>query len=507
MAEALKEQFDLVVLKVVMPDGRFRVTFTLQAKVEGKLTDIMMWETDISALGLQRDRRNQSTGTLPAEIVLWVASWMKEKELTTTPLWVHLVPPYGALRFMPWERAFGDSFGHAILMLPDFLFPPPRESAETLDVVLCASAPLYVEDAWVRDALRDAIHRILAAKVRRTNLHIFTDYAFYKDMHVALDSLNPPGASITVYNPQDASQFCEEDLSSRLIDQTGQLRSPWLLWMQHALRNCSVDVVHMIGHGYLSRDRGALLLAQSPLERTNEFLAGPVSAVELSSYMTRVGAWGTVFTGVYDNNSVPGMRALADEIGQTRPGPVLMHSLDRDPSQQQLIPAYQVLFDDTPMSMPVSDALFVYCQPYRVQAPAAPSGGSPAGTPTRGPQDHPGAPPPSPPTRSMRTLESPVARNAAQTAIAAANSERASPLDRVFDAGGRVKSWVAATERVAEQVQMNLQKNVRDDDSPDPMQQVRSDAMLAAVESLRESVASFAAEDAAAATAAKGGAP
>ncbi len=490
MAEELKRQYNIVVLKVEMRDTRPDVLFTLQAKVEGRLADIDTWESDISDLGLKRDRRNISTGSLPSKLVSDVRAWMQDELPASTPLWVHLVRPYGALRFMPWERVFGSGFGRAILMLPDFLFPPPRESAETLDVVLCASAPLHVEDHHVRTALRDAIDRILTAAVRRTNLHIFTDNAFYKDMHVELEALKPAGASIRMYNPQDASQFCAEDLSSRLLDQTGQLRSPWLLWMQHSLRNCSVDVVHMIGHGYLSRDRGAMLLAQSPLERTNEFCAGPVSAIELSNYMTRVGAWGTVLTGVYDNNSAPGMRALADEIGQTRPGPMLMHSLDCDPGQHLLVPAYRVLFDDTPMAMPVNDALFVYCQPYRVQAPGDAPGNAPRNPPQAAadPQR----------TRSMRTLESPVSRSPAQTAMAEASSDRTSPLDRVFERGGPVKSWVAATERVAEQVQLKLQKDVRDDATADPIQAARTAASISALDSLRESVASFATEDAAA---------
>jgi hypothetical protein len=502
MAEELKRRYDIVVLKVEMRDTRPDVVFTLQAKVEGRLADIKRWESDITDLVLKRDRRNVSTGSLPSPLVDDLTAWMLDEVPPATPLWVHLVRPYGALRFMPWERAFGSTFGRAILMLPDFLFPPPRENAETLDVVLCASAPLGVEDWHVRTALRDAIDRILNAGVRRTNLHVFIDNAFYKDLHAELEALTPAGASLRIYNPQDASQFCAEDQSSRLVDQSGQLRSPWLLWMQHSLRNCSVDVVHLIGHGYLSRDRGAMLFAQSPLERTNEFCAGPVSAIELSNYMTRVGAWATVLTGVMDNNSPAGMRALADEIGQTRPGPVLMHSLDRDPGQMLLAPAYQVLFDDTPMAMPVSDALFVYCQPYRVQATSDTQPVEP-GVPPDKPQNLPRNPPSVAPepqrTRSMRTLESPVSRSPAQTAVAAASSERMSPLDRVFESGGRVKSWVAATERVAEQVQLKLQKDVRDDATADPIQEARAAASISALDSLRESVASFATEDAAAA--------
>ena len=486
MAEIIKRQYNIVALKVEMLQTRPNVLFTLQAKVDGELATIRTWPSDISELGVRpekREDRNDVEGTLPHEMISYVQEWMRDAKLDDAPLWIHVVRPYGALRFMPWERAFGAQFGHPILMLPDFLFPPPRESDDTLDVVLCASAPLYVEDGNVGNALVAAAEGIRAAAVRSTNLHIFTDNAFYQGMHDHLATLAPPNGSVTVYDPQDASPFCSEDVSSRLVDQSGQLRSPWLLWMQHSLRSRSVDVVHMLGHSHLARDRGAMLLAQSPLERTNEFSPGPVSAIELSNFMTRVGAWGTVLTGVVDNNSPSGMRALADEIGQTRPGPVVMHSLARDPQQSFLPVAYRVVFDDAPMAMPVNDSLFVYCQPYRVIPPDDTE---------RSVQDPPR-------TRGSRTRESPVSRNRAQTAMVEASSSDSSPLDQVIQRGGPVKPWVAATERVAEQVQLTLQNNARDDgDVDDSMQRARATASLSALDSLRQSVASFAAEDAAA---------
>ena len=56
---------------------------------------------------------------------------------------------------------------------------------------------------------------------------------------------------------------------------------------------------------------------------------------------------------------------------------------------------------------------------------------------------------------------------------------------------------MAATERVAEQVQLRMQKNVRDGDDDDPVQDSRMNASISMLESLRASVAGFAEEDAA----------
>ncbi len=492
MAEMLKRQYNLVVLKVELRPTQPDVMFTLQAKVDGELTNLRVWLSSIEALGLQWDRTDPANsqgnqgkrgdGALPADMLGEIAQWMTENIHDGQPLWVHLVKPYGPLRFMPWERAFGSAFGHAILMLPDFLFPPPRESSDTLDVALCASAPLNAEDGYVRQALHDAIGGILKASVRQTELHIFTDAQMFPEVRAIAGLVTDSNVRVTTYDPKDAEGYATADLPSRLVDRTGQLRSPWLLWMQNALVNRSVDVVHMVGHGYLTRDRGALLLAQSPLERTADFRAGPVGSIELCNFMTQVGAWGTVLTGVFDNHSPMGLRALADEIGQTRPGPLLMHSVDRDPHQSQLAAAYRLLFDTAPSGMPMSDALFVYCQPYRVGSGAR----DPFEVGTQGR------------TRSAITLESPVSRSFAQRAVAEEASRGSSPLDAVIQRPGPVKPWVAATERVAEQVQLRLQTSVRDDDDADPVQTARQSASLSMLDSLRESVAAFADEDAAA---------
>jgi hypothetical protein len=487
MAEQLKQQYNLVVLKVQLRPTSPEVLFTLQAKVDGQMTDVHVWNCGLSELGLTLSRASGNTGrtpplgVLPPAFVSLVAAWMDEHIHDGQPLWVHLVKPYGALRFLPWERAFGSGFRHAILMLPDFLFPPPRESSETLDVALCASAPLNAEEGLVRDALRGAIDGILTASVRRTEVHVFVDATLYPEIQALAATQTNGTVRITPYDPAGSAPYVEADPSSRLVDRTGQVRSPWLLWMRDALKRHSVDVVHMVGHGYLARDRGALLLAQSPLARTNDFRAGPVSAIELCNFMNQVGAWGTVFTGVLDNHSPLGMRALADEIGQSRPGPVLMHSLDRDAQQQMLAPAYRLLFDTAPSGMPVSDALFVYCQPYRLGTTQADP--FEVGTQTPGGGDV--------------QLVSPVARNQMQSNVAAAASNARSALDPIIQRAGPLKPWVAATERVAEQVQLRMQKNVRDDDDDDPVQDSRMNASISMLESLRASVAGFAEEDAA----------
>src|SRR5262249_35580764 len=150
--------------------------------------------------------------------------------------------------------------------------------------------------------------------------------------------------------------------SSRLVDRPDVIRSPWLRWMCNALRGQSIDVAHFICHGHLSRDRGAMLFAESPLSRSQAYLSSPVGAVELGAFLTQVGAWSTVFSSVPDNNSEAGLLALADEIAQSRPGPMMMHLISQDLLACEQ--GYRFLYGDGPRWAPMSSALFIYCQPY-----------------------------------------------------------------------------------------------------------------------------------------------
>lgn len=479
MADKLKQLYNIVVLKCEVTDARVSVQFTLQAKLDGALTDLHTWSSTLGELGLQYDCRSGIDARLPQTLVADVNLWMRQNAADTQPLWIHLVKPYGALRLMPWERAFGLDFPHAILMLPDFIFPPPRESAATLDIALCASAPLDTEEHWLRNALVPAIARILEAQVRSTRVHVFTDAVLQPVVRDAFTVAGTLDSRIIVYDGEFAAPYAATDPTSRLMDSAGQLRSPWLLWMRAALKQQSIDVAHFVGHGYLTRDRGALLLAQSPLERTDEYLAGPVGSIELSTFLTQIGAWGTVFTAVLQNNSEPGLRALADEIAQCRPGPLLMHVVQHDREQIMLPAAYRVLFDTTPASMPRSPSLFLYCQPYRVQG--SEPGQYEVGASTR--------------SRGHLRMDSPVARSAHQSRVAEAVNALPSALDRVFDGGAPVKSWVAATERVAEQAQLRIQTSSRDDADDEWTQNFRDVATMSVLDSLRESVAEYAAED------------
>ena len=346
----------------------------------------------------------------------------------------------------------GQALARPILMLPDFIFPPPREAMNVLDVALCGSAPLGYEGHSVYQAMGQAAERILAGAGagRRVRLHVFAGRDIGESLSATWKADGRLGTQIVVHDTAQAEPYVAEDLSSRLVDAAGTLRSPWLLWMCKVLAAQAVDVVHFVCHGHLTRDRGALLFAQSPRERSERYLAGPVGAAELGTFLTRVGGWSTVFSALPDNHSAPGLRWLADEIAQSRPGPMMMHNLAVDPNGTALAAGYAFLYGLEPQAAPETQALFIYCQPYLAAGVAHFS----TAFRSRGMVTKDG-------TTASPFPASPVTRNPFQREAAARSLEQ-SPLDRFFGAE-RVSSLVASTERFAEQVQLQYQQLARDE--------------------------------------------
>jgi len=465
MAYQLKKQYDLIVLKAdLMPAMRSEsnVRFTLQCKIKGELTDVRHWNANTRDMGFSQKFDNIQ---LPADLIADLNEWMHQKTAADRPLWVHLVKPYGELRFVPWERLLGRALGVPILMLPDFIFPRPRESTSAFEVALCASAPLGREDHWIREAIRVSAQSIVNATNRALRLHVFTDSELADTARKQLAPMNRPGAEIIVHTNGNADKYCAEDISSRLVDRLGVVRSPWLLWMREQLRNRSIDVMHFACHGYLSRDRGAMLFAQSPLIRTGSYLAGPVGYMEMQTFLTQVGAWSSVFTSVPDNNSEAGTRALADETAQSRPGPMLMHSLGADPSGNALTDGYRFLYGPSGIPAPRSDALFIYCQPYLSAAEVA-----------------------APPMSRPPAYGSDFARNVQQREFAA-SAQHASALDPWFGQQENVSPSVASTERFAEQVQLRYQQLARDGLLSHGLAEHRMNIAMDTISKLRSAVA------------------
>jgi len=434
MAEILKRQYDLVVLKLglALPSGErthVGVRCEIEAKVAGELTTLARCDLAPDDFGIPSrldPRQTRYSGyefKVPAELVAMLQTTLSETDLVGRPLWLHLVAPYGYLGVVPWERLLVPQLHIPILRLPDFIVPPPAEVRTTLDVVLCCSMPAAKESFDVVDQPPRMVDRIReAAPRRRVKVHVFADAVFYGSLQSTFSSRGGLDAGVVLYEPSDAYSVPER--SSRITDAGGWLVSPWLLWMRDALKGRSVDVVHFLCHGYFANDRGALAFSESPTRNEDSRIARFVGTGELDTFVTQIGAWSCAFSSPRRNFSEMGLRMLADTLAQLRPLSILHHETELDLDGSVLRDAYRFLYATEPVSPPVSPAAFIYCQPYRVSQVEA-------------------------------SLEPrPRSAEIAVPVTASINVEELS------DETGAIPNWLAAGERFVEQQRLDLKRAV-----------------------------------------------
>lgn len=397
------------------------------------------WRCTTSELALPDhfERRIERSGGYSFQFPAWVVDQVRDHladEAPGQPLWLHLERPAGYLGAVPWERLLQPGLGVPVLRLPVIEAGLPRETPGTLEVLLCASGPVAKEPFDVAPTLRMMVDQIRSQAFRRIRIHVFTDREFQAALPLEWTRGGAlAGGEVIVHDPQGAARFAIPEARERVPEVKDHLESPWLLWMRQALSGRSVDVAHFLCHGYLSFDRGALSFSESPLENQDRRSARFVGVHELNTFLTQLGAWSAAFSSPENNYSEIGLRLLADSVAQTRPGPLLIHDLPRDPGCVGLGAAYRFLYAPVPGIPPASPALAIQCQPSRVAREVAGMRGGlesfSAGT--EAPLPPPGSP---------------------------AASTEADPLAQVFSATENVPTWVAAATRYVEQQAVRLQE-------------------------------------------------
>jgi hypothetical protein len=459
MAEVLKRKYDLVVLKVTLDTTgeQSRVRCAVEVKIGGEPRVVAEWTSTAAERGVPEriDRRSSRYRgyqfAIPEQVSSPLRDWVEHEMTADVPLWVHLVRPCGYLAMVPWERLLQPLLKVPMLRLPEFVVQPPRETPKALDVLLCSSGPAAKEQFRMVEYLKDLAKRLREAVPRRTTFHVFTDKAIHQEIGQAFEREGLLNSTAILYSPDTAASYSVPAGDSDVPEQTRTVANPWLLWMRESLKGRSVDVAHFVCHGYLSHDHGALAFAESPLVNQDTRMARFVGGAELKAFLTQVGAWSAVFSSPERNYSEMGLRQLADGLAQVRPGPIVHHELELDRDGSAIAGAYRLLFSRTPQPAPASAALFIYCQPFRVQAPA-------------GAEDR---------TR------------------AAASVPASSELDSLYETEDNVPAWVAASERYVEECQLRLQKLQPEQDpaSADSDRQRNAQMLEATLQQIRDVVA------------------
>lgn len=376
MGYLLRRQYDLTTLVISFDLSRRRslVRCALERDASGTRAPLLDYVLDPAEVGVP-DRLDRSKCmfegypfAMPAYVLDALRAALDAHMLPDEALWLYLKNPAGYLAFVPWEQLLVPALQRPVLRLPDFLVDPARAAGE-INIVLCSSQPISEEAFMSGDYMARMTRMILDQATRPTNVHLFTDSGLRNDLANVLAYHGVTDSRVMLHDPQGAAPYAIPDRSSRITDPTGQLTSPWLLWMRSALTGRSVDLVHFIAHGYLSGDSAALSVAESPLENLDRQLPRFIGPNELAAFLAQTGAWGCAFTSPLRNYSEMAHRLLATTLANLRPGPTLHHEMRLDRDLNALTAAYRLFLAEHPTLPPTAPSLMIYSHPARVAVP------------------------------------------------------------------------------------------------------------------------------------------
>lgn len=258
------------------------------------------------------------------------------------PIWLEFERPWGYLPVLPWERILAPALPAPLLRLPLSAVPAPR-TAKALRIAVCAPAS-------ATQALDDFLGAVVPGLPDGTEVEVFAAAAGR-----AAAAAHP----VIVHEPPFADLPVEDELES-----------PWMRWLAAEIAPRSVDVVHVIAPGRLSRTYGMLDMGDSPAGIACPSSVRLVSTGQLLACLTQVGAW-SVSLGATGGEAA--VRLLAHRMTALVSGPVVLGARGADP--HALAAAMSYLYTHEREHPPESRGLMVSCHPRRVhdRGPAAPA--------------------------------------------------------------------------------------------------------------------------------------
>jgi hypothetical protein len=347
MAELVRSEHDLPTVRVRLGRSAHNRSMAVFETVRGRGDPVEVDRCATEDLGLPSviagTRPLDDSGfRVPDGVMARLAG--KVAELGDAPVppreavWLELPNPRGYLHLVPWERLLAP-LGRPLLRLPNHTVRPQAPAA-SLEIALCASAPM-AKTAFDTAGALERLTRLWAGRAgHQVTVHLFTDVGAYETLAASTADLAP---AVVVHDPHEAERYEAPERTTRVGDATG-ITNPWLRWIRDALHGRALDVLHFVTHGYLSGDRGAIALASTPARNTDRLLSRFVGAAELSTLRAQAGAWAVVLTGPPHNYSGAGLRDLADAIALAHPGVTLVSELGLDPDAAQLAEVVELVF-------------------------------------------------------------------------------------------------------------------------------------------------------------------
>lgn len=360
MAMLVRAEHDLPTLRIAYRDGgRIAVRFWL---VRGSSEVELVAECCASELG-PLDFRSSEPATddqfsLPSDVLYAISKQAPRLGRSDSPpdnaLWLELPSPRGYLHLVPWEQLLAP-LGRPLVRLPNYTVRP-RAQSHTLEVALCAPWSVVSEQFDAAGTLTALARLWRATTGVPTTVHIFCDNWVFE----RLTALVASEERVVAHDPAQWEGG---------LHRASPPGNDWLEWMGWALQGHALDVVHLVGHGYLSGGRGAVAMSVTPARLAPVTGEGPdagtgddagtgadawagdatpvgefVGAAKLAQFVSGQGAWTFIASGAPDNYSGAALREVADALAINSPGITISHDLALDPGLTQLERVLQLVY-------------------------------------------------------------------------------------------------------------------------------------------------------------------
>jgi hypothetical protein len=346
VAARIRAEFDLPTLRIrIAPDVRREITAAFEV-LRGKGIATTVATVPTRSIGLSdriRSARDisESRFALDSGVVSRIAAALHDLATDVPAYWLELPAPRGYLQLVPWEHLLSDAIGKPLLRLPSFTLRP-NAPGPALRVIIAAGLAVGTPAFDVAGLVAQVAGTWSRSVDREVLIDIFVDAESFPGVSDRTAGL--PG--VFVHDPGRAP-------AAELGDSDEVAGRPWVKWVSSALDGKAVDVVHLLSHGHISRDRGALVLPVSPTATGSDRLARFIGPVLMCDALDRLGAWSLLVSAVPENHCQPGLRDLADAVSQARAGVVVLHRMGASDSVAELGPALEMIFAGRPQFRPL----------------------------------------------------------------------------------------------------------------------------------------------------------
>ncbi|MFC9585804.1 hypothetical protein ACFVJ8_23660 [Streptomyces yangpuensis] len=427
----------------------------------------------VTDYGLSAESGPPTGAVVPAKLLDAVVPFMTEHPGHSSGLWLRLVPPYGHLGAIPWEREIVPRIWQPMIRVPDLL-PVAADLGRVWSVAIVVHELPHREERgilwapWYVASFIKMLHRAIGSGVAA---HVFADGVTYEGLRRLLPEYGPAH----LYPVADSETAGQDHPVSEAAwaESPAGLPSPflWADWIASSLRGEAVRALYVLAPATFDGDRPVLTMGPDPQQPTDPDDSVYVTAEDLRQLANRLGASTLCLGSPEDNPCDAATRLLADALGQHRAGPTFYSDLRVDPDGAALAGAHAFLNDPARLDpIPRDPSLFGHLQPRHVQALL----------------DEPW-PDPDGPDQSWLTGRTSMGDSATSQELVPA-FDAVPDTERISDqyaGGAAVPTWVAATERYLETKAAKLLEAASIPGETPPMKQAFDRGMAWALSDLR----------------------